>query len=540
MCQDICKKGEFTVKGTDIIIIGSGIAALQLACQLKEQFNVMIITKGYIKDSNSYRAQGGIAAAISATDSLYDHYMDTITAADEHGHAAAIHTLVTEGRQIIKDWIRVAPFDMHSDGNIALGLEGAHSKARITHCGGDQTGKYMTEFLLRQLYLSKRVQWLENKMVIDLLQNKAERCIGVITKDIDGSCHTYVAPHVVLATGGAGELYASTSNTWSVAGDGVALAYRVGAKLSDMEFFQFHPTLLHINGRSIGLVSEAVRGAGATLKNDLNEQFMVHVHPLGDLAPRHIVAHEIFQQIKAGRKVYLDITPVKDFSSRFPAITNMCKQHGVSIQKGKIPVVPGAHFMIGGVVIDDWGATSVKGLYAIGEVAASGVHGANRLASNSLLEGLVYGKRLAAYIVQQHDNLQTIDFTPKKQHREQLTKLPFTIQELQQSMMQAVGIIRDHDCLSKQLRWLDAYQIDPFKQIEQSDRSTIQVYFMWIAARLITDAALHRTETRGCHIRSDFPNKDNEYWLQKRIVHFKSTNRMEVTYDQPYTIKHHA
>ncbi|WP_077706225.1 L-aspartate oxidase [Virgibacillus dokdonensis] len=527
------------MKKTDIIIIGSGIAALQLANQLQEQLNVTIITKKAITNSNSYRAQGGIAAAISTDDDAYDHYQDTIIAGDQHGNATAIYDLVTEGKQFMHDWVKLVPFDTHANGKISLGLEGAHSKARIAHCGGDQTGKYVIHFLLDSLRSSTRVHWIENEIVIDLLQNKSGRCIGVTTKDKNEVSHMYMANHVVLATGGAGELYTNTSNASSVTGDGIALAYRAGAKICDMEFFQFHPTLLYINGKSVGLISEAVRGAGARLINDLGEKIMKEVHPQRDLAPRHIVAHQLFQQVNRGRKIYIDIRQVRDFSTKFPAITKMLQQHGISMKTGKIPVAPGAHFMIGGVLINAWGATSVKGLYAIGEVAASGVHGANRLASNSLLEGLVYGKRLASYI-QQLDSSQTMDFIPKKQHRAQLTGIPFSKKQIQQSMMQAVGIIRDHDCLSKQLSWLNKHPNDPFRQIEQCSLSTIQNYFMWIVARLITEAALLRTETRGCHIRADFPNKDNEHWLQKRIIHYQSNDRMEVTYDTPYTIKNHT
>lgn len=524
------------MKKTDIIIIGSGIAALQLASQLQEQVNVTIITKKAITNSNSFHAQGGIAADISTNDNAYDHYQDTIIAGDQHGNATAIYDLVTEGRLFMQDWVRLAPFDTHADGKISLGLEGAHRKARIAHCGGDQTGKYVIHFLLDSLRSSTRVHWVENEMVIDLLQNKSGRCIGVTTKDKNEVSHTYMANHVVLATGGAGGLYANTSNASSITGDGIALAYRAGARICDLEFFQFHPTLLYINGKSVGLISEAVRGAGARLINDLNEQFMKDVHPQRDLAPRHIVAHQLFQQINSRRKIYLDIRQVRDFSTKFPSITKMLQQHGISMKAGKIPVAPGAHFMIGGILINEWGATSVKGLYAIGEVAASGVHGANRLASNSLLEGLVYGKRLASYL-QQLDRSETIDFTPKKQDREQLTDIPFAKREIQQSMMQAVGIIRDHNHLAKQLNWLNKPPIDPFKQVEACSLSTIQHYFIWIVARLITESALLRTETRGCHIRADYPDKDNEYWLQKRIIHYQSNDKMEVTYDTPYAIK---
>lgn len=533
MCQDTCKlTGGIKLNKVDVIIVGSGIAGLQLAYELSKQLKVFIITKNRITNSNSYRAQGGIAAAVSIKDDPYLHFHDTIMAGEGHGVASAVLELVNEGKQVIKELIEAgAPFDFQADGELALGLEGAHSEARILHCGGDQTGKYLIEFFIEKLMLSPNITWVQEEMVIDLVLNKAGSCIGVKTKNQAGNCITYLAPHTVLATGGAGWLYPNTSNDSTITGDGIALAYRASAKITDLEFFQFHPTLLTINGKAIGLVSEAVRGAGAILVNDHNERIMQHVHPLQDLAPRHIVTYELLNQLTAGNRVYLDITNVKDFTIRFPTISTMCLDHHIDLNTEKLPVSPGAHFIMGGIVIDKWGASSVQGLYAIGEVAASGVHGANRLASNSLLEGLVYGKRLGTYLLVNGINRSGMDFTPVLPKRQALTQLPFAIQELQTSMLRSVGIIRNHNELATQLSWLESWGIDPFSQIESCDQPLIQTYYMWIVARLLTESALLRTESRGTHIRSDFLDKD-EHWLQKRIIHFQTNDRMEITYDQ--------
>ena len=292
-------------------------------------------------------------------------------------------------------------------GHVKLGLEGAHSEKRIVHGGGDSTGKTVIDFLKNHI---NHVTIMENTIVYDLMISQ-NRCIGVKGKGKDGNDVQILADHVVIATGGLGQIYSFTSSAETVAGDGIALAYRAGAELADMEFVQFHPTLLSAGGKGVGLVSEAVRGEGARLVTEDGTYFMEGVHPYKDLAPRHVVSQTIYNKLKEGHTVYLDISSLKDFESHFPTVSSICKENGIDIKTGMLPVVPGCHFLMGGIRTDLNGQTNIPGLYAIGEVACTGVHGANRLASNSLLEGLFFGNRLASFINQS-------DVKQRKQNRE--------------------------------------------------------------------------------------------------------------------------
>ncbi|MCP3741217.1 L-aspartate oxidase [Rossellomorea sp. BNER] len=528
------------MKKADVIIVGSGIAALQLARTLSQQSHVMIITKNHRRSSNSFMAQGGIAAAISKEDHSDQHFIDTMIAGEWHGNNERVKRLVEEGKEAVEELIAMkAPFDRNTNDEFSLGMEGAHSTHRILHSGGDQTGKHLINFLLETLS-TPNVEWIENEMVIELLFNTSGSCIGVQTKNYAEETREYFSSHIVLATGGAGGMYLPTSNHPSVSGDGLAMAYRAGARIADLEFFQFHPTLLTIEGEAIGLISEAVRGAGGTLINDHGDRIMEGKHPQLELGPRHIVAHEIFKQNESGRKVYLDISNIDRFQTRFPSISTMCVQNGICLEEGKIPVSPGSHFMMGGVVIDEIGRTNLKGLYAIGEVACSGVHGANRLASNSLLEGLVYGKRLASYLIKSLEIEGPRDFSSIKFRKKTKGSLPFSMKEIQENMMKYVGIIRDKKGIDIQLSWLKSTSLSPFENIEDWDRKTIQTYYMWINALLMTESASLRTESRGGHIRLDFPQVDDSNWLKKRIVHEQRNQRMKVEYDEQREIKIYA
>ncbi|MBM7584826.1 L-aspartate oxidase [Bacillus pakistanensis] len=528
------------MKKADVIIVGSGIAALQLARTLSQQLHVMIITKNHRRSSNSYMAQGGIAAAISKEDHSDQHFIDTMIAGEWHGNDERVKRLVEEGKEAVEELIALkAPFDRNGNDEFSLGMEGAHSTHRILHSGGDQTGKHLINFLLETLS-TPNVEWIENEMAIELLLNSSGSCIGVKTKNGAEETREYFSSHIVLATGGAGGLYLPTTNHSSVSGDGLAMAYRAGVRITDLEFFQFHPTLLTINGKAIGLISEAVRGAGATLINDLGDRIMEGKHPQLELGPRHIVAHEIFIQNESGRKVFLDISSIDHFQSKFPSISSMCVQNGICLEDGKIPVSPGSHFMMGGIVIDEVGRTNLKGLYAIGEVACSGVHGANRLASNSLLEGLVYGKRLASFLIKHLKIEDCKEFSPIKVCKKSKVPLPFSMKEIQENMMRYVGIIREKKGLDAQDLWLKSTSMSPFENIEDWDRKSIQTYFMWINALLMTKSASLRTESRGGHIRSDFPQVDDSNWFKKRIVHEQRNQRMKVEYDEQREIKIYA
>ncbi|MGE8206099.1 L-aspartate oxidase [Heyndrickxia sp. NPDC080065] len=506
------------MENADVIIIGSGIAAMQLAQNLSSSFFVRLITKSTLKNSNSYIAQGGIAASVSNDDDYLLHFQDTIEAGRNFHNEKKVLELVKEAPNIINQLIESGiQFDVDTNGNICLGKEGAHSRNRILHCGGDATGKHIMEHFLNSV--PKNISISENEFVFELIIHpKLKTCVGVKTKNVAGDTKIYMASHIVLAVGGVGGLYTYTSNDTSIAGDGIALAYLAGAELTDLEFIQFHPTLLSINGKTCGLISEAVRGMGAVLMNDSNEAFMDGKHHLKDLAPRHIVAQEIFNQRSMGREVFLDISMIEDFKGKFPTISTICEQYNIDISNGKIPVAPGCHFFMGGVVIDGVGRTTVDRLYSIGETAWSGVHGANRLASNSLLEGLYYGKKLAEYLNKQKReaiNGNNI-ITYVQEYKIEDLFLPNKC-DIQQKMMKNAGIIRNRLQLLQLRKWLGKYDIEGLN-LNNLTTHDIQIIFMLIASKLITHAALIRTESRGGHIREDFP-LENTSWGMKHIFH---------------------
>lgn len=500
----------------NVIIIGSGIAALQLAKKLHRDLNVIIFTKAKVTTSNSYLAQGGIAVALSAHDDPFKHYQDTLEAGRYHNNEEAVAQMTKEAPVLIKELIADgAPFDRDESGQIKLGLEGAHCEKRIIHGGGDATGKTVVDFLQTQ---TQDIKIIENMTVYDLLVHE-NRCVGVKVKNQDGKTMSVFAAHIVIATGGIGQIYSFTSSAETVTGDGIALAYRAGAELADMEFVQFHPTLLLADGKGVGLVSEAVRGEGARLVTDDGTYIMEGVHPYKDLAPRHVVSQTIYQMMKQGKSVYLDITPIKHFELQFPTVASLCKENGIDIHAGKIPVVPGCHFLMGGIRTDLNGQTSIPGLYAIGEVACTGVHGANRLASNSLLEGLYFGKKLADTIngAPKTNNFLNIKEKRKKQIIS-YDELP-DISTLKKSMMDRTGISRNQESLERQLKFLENFNVHHWIESDLDDLSfeDLNKVFMLISSWLVTKAALKRTESRGGHFRVDFPNEDKK-WEQQQII----------------------
>ncbi|WP_174434972.1 L-aspartate oxidase [Metabacillus indicus] len=500
---------------TDVLIIGSGIAAISAACQLQKTKHVTILTKGAKVSSNSMLAQGGIAAAIRANDSYKSHSEDTLNAGHFHNDEEAVELLVREGA---KDVLSLAekglPFDRDSRGELLLGMEGAHSFSRILHAGGDATGRAMMRFLLSCLNENTVIH--ENEMVLELIVENGV-CLGAVSRSQNGLVNRHTAQHTILATGGCGKLYLHSSNADGITGDGLALGYRAGAVLADMEFTQFHPTMLLAGGGCAGLISEAVRGEGAFLQNDLGERIMEGIHPLKDLAPRDIVARVIFSQIKKGRSVYLNILPVLNFEERFPTITAMCRKYNIVIENGLLPVAPGMHFLMGGIKTDLHGRTSVSRLYAAGETACTGVHGANRLASNSLLEGLVFGKRLA-------NKIQSIQETVDLKTDTQAISHPADIElpereDIQQVMTAYAGIERTEEELAKALHWFEKW-LRPYWAINVKDltNDSAERLNMMTSGWLIVSAALQRTESRGGHCRLDFPDSNDAFWLKKQIL----------------------
>lgn len=497
----------------DVLIVGSGLAALQTANKLSRSKNVMIITKKTKYDNNSNMAQGGVAAVFAPEDHWTSHYKDTLLAGCYYNNKAAVQYLVQEGSKEIHRLIQDGMlFDGDKNGP-SLGQEGAHSMRRILHAGGDATGANIMQHTLQ--HLSHRVQVIEDETVLDLIVEDGV-CLGVVTRNAEGEVKRYYASHTVLATGGSGSLYSFSSNNGTVTGDGLAMAYRAGAELVDLEFVQFHPTMLYVDGGCRGLISEAVRGEGALLYNSQGERFMEGIHEQKELAPRDVVARAIHGEILKGRSVYLDITMIDRFASRFPTIASLCESNGICLEDGRIPVVPGAHFHMGGIRTNLDGETTIPGLYAVGEAACNGVHGANRLASNSLLECLVFGNRLGEHLLTK----PAAKIQPSKPNQ-QIAFPDVTLpskEELQEMMMQHAGIVRTEQSLQEAKQWIEHYLSSAVREElphEALTNEQVTIYNMMTAAWLIVTAALERRESIGGHYRSDFPNRSE---MTKPIV----------------------
>jgi L-aspartate oxidase len=504
----------------DVLILGSGIAALQLASFLNKVLNVRILTKDKIRSANSYLAQGGIAAAIGEHDHPAKHIADTFEAGRYHNNQEAVEDIIHAAPRLIKFISEQGSvFDKNQNGELLLGMEGAHSEKRIVHGGGDATGKNVVEFLISTLKENVTIE--EDVFAYELLLNSEKRCIGVKAKMPDGSIKHYYSRNTILATGGCGQLFTYTSNADTVSGDGIAMAYLAGAEVVDMEFIQFHPTLLYVNGETKGLISEAVRGEGAVLVTDDGTAIMEGVHPQKDLGPRHVVSQKIYEYLKKGFNVYLDISKIENFKQRFPSITAICEENGIPLSEGRIPVAPGSHFLMGGIKTDLSGRTSINGLYAIGEAACTGLHGANRLASNSLLEGLYMGEKLSSILNESvYEDTSWTEITGPFIPQEKVI-LP-DLQEIKDTMMERVGIVRNHANLQNQKVWLDSFKASQINNLDCYSYEEMTTIFMLIIANLITEAALQRTESRGGHFRSDYPMEDDHYWLNKTIIHKNS------------------
>ncbi len=509
----------------NVIIIGSGIAALQLAKKLSHNLHVIVFTKSALTIGNSYLAQGGIAVALSASDNAEKHYHDTIEAGRYHNNSENVAMMTKEAPRLIKELINEGcPFDRNENGEIKLGLEGAHCEKRIVHGGGDATGKTVIDFLKAQI---DHVTVMENRTVYELIVAE-NRCVGVKVKGTDGSTMHAYADHVVIATGGLGQIYSFTSSAETITGDGIALAYRAGAELSDMEFIQFHPTLISANGKGVGLASEAIRGDGAKLVTEDGTYIMEGVHPYKDLAPRHVVSQTIYKALKEGHTIYLDISSIDHFAEKFPTVASICVENGIDLESGKIPVVPGCHFLMGGIRTDANAQTTIPGLYAIGEVAYTGVHGANRLASNSLLEGLYFGNRLARYINESTAKIKKPErWLSKVKAVRPAVELP-DIEKLKSSMMDRAGIARTKVNLEKQLEYLESLAAPQWIEadLEGLTIEELNKVFMLICSWLVTKAALKRTESRGGHLRLDYPHEDAG-WEKKQIIQHIKGDRIE-------------
>ncbi|MBI4301976.1 MAG: L-aspartate oxidase [Chloroflexi bacterium] len=509
----------------DYIIVGSGIAGLYTALLAREVGSVLIITKGSIDDCNTKYAQGGIAAAVGHGDSPQLHFQDTVAAGAGLCDPEAVRILVDEAAERITDLIRFGVRFDTVEGEVALAKEAAHSASRVLHAGGDATGEHI-ELSLSHLARLSRITILEHCLATEIIvEDGIAR--GVVAFDArTNAVEKFYGRFLVMATGGAGRLYKFTTNSDIATGDGVALAFHAGAEIADMEFFQFHPTALRLPGVHPFLISEAVRGEGGILRNAEGKAFMLDYSPNGDLAPRDVVARAIlFEMQKAGTDwVFLDIThlPPKTITARFPHIYRFCLDQGLDITTNPIPVAPAAHYMMGGVKTNTWGETSVPGLFAAGETACTGVHGANRLASNSLLEVLVFSKR----IIQRTKNSsgynpsasvtsvqEVFSLSPVKP-KISLTLGRYAVQSL---MWEKVGIIRSGDGLKYAQSTLRDWEAGLDKAL---DRSSYELRNLLLIARLATEAALIREESRGAHYRLDFPQPSPQW--ERHIVFKKA------------------
>ncbi len=528
-----------------VIVIGSGAAGLYAALKLSSKITlpdgVLIITKSSFGESNSMYAQGGIVGVMhqNTGDSIKQHVADTLKAGAGLCDKNTVEYVSELSDEVINDLINCGvDFDRDKNGNINFTLEAAHSFKRILHSGGDATGKGIVTALINKIKDDKNITVAEHSIAVELLINSGNECKGVIFYNaLTGEHEVAYSSATVLATGGAGQVYKYTTNPEGATGDGIALAYRAGAIIRDMEFIQFHPTALALNPKSKNrfLISEAVRGEGAKLINKYGNEFMIKYHDKRELAPRDIVTRAIYKEMQASHSdnMFLNATIIEKnkLLSRFPTIFNRCKDNGIDICSSPIPVAPAAHYTMGGIKADINGKTSISGLYAIGETASTGLHGANRLASNSLLECVVSAYELADYL--SFVNLeppQIIDSTilaKIEKYSEPISDIDYDIEtlkaDLKEIMWKNVGIIRAEQQLKYAINSIDK-MTDEFRKGRCISIPEYEYKNMLIVSKIIAESALNRKESRGAHSRSDYPQ--TEQYAEHSYISYK--NKMEI------------
>jgi L-aspartate oxidase len=497
----------------DFLVVGAGVAGLRAAIELAEAGEVLVLAKDSLRESSSEYAQGGVAVALSDDDEVELHEQDTLAAGDGLCDQGAVHVLVEEGLTRIQQLIEWgAEFDREGS-RLAFGREGAHSRSRILHAQGDSTGHEISRSLYHKAASIKNIHFRSFTAITDLLVDGGE-VAGVVACDSSTRRLTpLTARAVLLATGGLGRLYLETTNPDVATGDGVAAAYRAGAEIGDIEFVQFHPTALHVEGAPRFLLSEALRGDGGHLLNAQGERFMGRYHPMEDLAPRDVVSRSIMAEMNrtGGSHVFLDLShlPPAHVRERFPRIYQTCLKYGVDISKEPAPVHPAAHYAMGGVRTDLEGRTSLPRLFAAGEVAATGVHGANRLASNSLLEALVFGAR-AGRKMRDWAGAQILSGTSMPQ-----PEFPDILEDdLRRLAWEQCGIIRSKEGLERARDFLKAV---PMRACPYPNRAVFELRGMREVVFLIAACALAREESRGAHYRLDFPEKVPRFQKHSRI-----------------------
>ena len=503
---------------TDVLIIGGGLAGLRAANAVDSHLSVLVITKGKLNESNSHYAQGGIAGVLDPEDRFEDHVSDTLIAGGNLCEPDVVDLVVREGPRRIEELVRWGTrFDI-DQGTLALGREGGHRRQRIVHALGDATGREVMRAVIERTREVPNIDILENTFTLDLLTHEG-RCRGAMIAGSDGRPLMVWAKETILCTGGAGQIYRESTNPPVATGDGTAIAYRAGAELRDMEFVQFHPTVLYIAGSSRSLITEALRGEGAHLVDATGHRFMPDYDPRAELAPRDVVSQAIVRQMAATKQpsVFLDLSHLDAarVRRRFPGIAQACKKFGLDIATDRIPVRPGAHYVIGGVTVDRQGATSVPGLWAAGEVTSTGLHGANRLASNSLLEGLVYGARAGEAASRAAAEGPYTMLAQRIQHAEYQSPADFDIDDVRVSLKTMMGrlasVRRDGDGLKQAgdtIRSFAAYVMP--HQFESVAGWELQN--MMVTAACVVAGALTRAESRGVHLRTDFPEPDDPSW----------------------------
>jgi L-aspartate oxidase len=523
---------------TDFLVIGSGIAGLSYALRVAQFGDVVIVTKKSDNDSSTNFAQGGIASVVGGDDTMESHVADTLQTGDGLCHEDAVRIVVTEGPAIIRqlaDW--GCRFTRERNGGFSLGREGGHSRNRIVHAA-DLTGREIERALIEQVKAHPNIRMLENHVAVDLLtehhlalmsRKKDIHCYGAYILDVQkGGVETIFAGTTLLASGGLGQVYLHTTNPGIATGDGVAMAFRAGAKIANLEFMQFHPTAMRLPDGTMFLISEAVRGYGGVLV-DKNGGRLMADHPMRDLAPRDVVARTIDRYLKSSgdEHVYLDVTSFDATATRerFPNIHETCKAHGIDITTEPIPVVPAAHYMCGGVVTDTNGATTIANLFAAGEVACTGLHGANRLASNSLLEAVVIANRAAEAARTVVGGKPSIPAIPDWNDKgtfdpDEWIVISHDRNNIRQLMWDLVGIVRSDFRLRRAMSRVELIREEVGRYYRRTKLSPdlLELRNMAITAWLIVNCARHRKESRGLHYNTDYPERNDAFWEHDTII----------------------
>ena len=531
------KSEKESARTVDFLVLGAGIAGLRAAMTLAEHGRVLVVTKEARWESNTHYAQGGIAVAMGGASDVASHLQDTLDAGDGMVDRTAAEILVREGPERVGELLK---WGTHFDRNgetLLRTREGAHSVARILHANGDATGAEIGRALAAAAQSERNIEFAEWRTACSLLMD-GQRVVGAELRDAEGRSQHVLSRATLLATGGAGQIFSETTNPSVATGDGLLLALRAGAVLADMEMYQFHPTALSLPGVSRFLLSEALRGEGAHLVNAAGERFMEHVHPLMELAPRDVVARAMVKEsfakgTKQPGQIFLDMRSVRgiDLTERFPGISRFLAEHGLRLDRDRIPVSPAAHYMMGGVKTDLCGRTHVAGLYAAGEVAATGVHGANRLASNSLLEGLVFGARAAKAMANDCEQLpipKAWEVAAASQQRTAVSdaeangRLEAAIRALRGMMWRCAGLLRDAERMQEGREELEriSAEVGSIQSNASMSRVATEAWARIEVSRAVLECGIARCESRGAHYRNDFPQKNSA--LERMHTHYRA------------------